>query len=401
MTSASSHKLGEIALVQQGYTFKPEYQGQSSGKWVYAKVADLSASGSSKYLRRSINYISDTVLQAIGAKPFPAGSIVFPRVGAALRNNNKRLLAQDSLTDDNVLVITVRNTEICSPEYLYYWFDFRDLQDFCNDGTVPVINGRNLKQQRVLLPNIQTQRKTAEMLDAWDKSIELVQRLVAAKEQRFSALLGRLITSQTNSTSWRQAPIRQIAERIQRQSDGSGYPLLTIASASGFIPQEEKYSRYMAGESAKTYTLLRAGEFSYNKGNSKRYEFGCVFQLQEHEAALVPSVYVSFRLHDSVCAAYLRHLFSADYLKPQLRALVKTGVRNNGLLNIRPDEFMGTTVPLPPLQEQKRIADILDTSRQEITLLFKQLEALKTQKRGLMQKLLTGQWRFNTATVRD
>lgn len=150
----------------------------------------------------------------------------------------------------------------------------------------------------------------------------------------------------------------------------------------------------MAGESAKTYTLLRAGEFSYNKGNSKRYEFGCVFQLQDFDAALVPSVYVSFRLHDSVSASYMRHLFGADYLKPQLRALVRTGVRNNGLLNIRPDEFMGTKVRLPPLADQVQIASYLDTVCAEIDLLKQQLAALRTQKRGLMQKLLTGQWRL-------
>jgi type I restriction enzyme, S subunit len=108
----------------------------------------------------------------------------------------------------------------------------------------------------------------------------------------------------------------------------------------------------------------------------------------------VPNVYVSFRLHEFVCAAYMRYLFAADYLKPQLRALVKTGVRNNGLLNIRPDEFMSTTVPLPPLKEQVRIANVLDAASAEIDLLGQQLVALRAQKRGLMQKLLTGQWQL-------
>lgn len=250
-----------------------------------------------------------------------------------------------------------------------------------------------LKDLVVRTPSRDEQDRIVELLATWDAAIEKTERLIAAKEQHFSALLNRLITTHTKSESWRQVPIHQIAERVQRQSDGEEYPLLTIASASGFVLQEEKYGRYMAGESAKTYTLLRSGEFSYNKGNSLRFEFGCIFQLKDYETALVPSVYVSFRLHESVCAAYLRHLFSADYLKPQLRALVKTGVRNNGLLNIRPDEFMGTTVPLPPFQDQKRIADVLDAARLEIALLFKQGEALKAQKRGLMQKLLTGQWR--------
>lgn len=261
-------------------------------------------------------------------------------------------------------------------------------------SSLPHINTSELGRFRIPVPPLKEQDELASILATWDDAIEKTEQLIAAKKRYFSGLVRRLITDRANTeASWKREPIREIADRIQRQTDGGSYPLLTISSASGFVRQEEKYSRYMAGESAKTYTLLRAGEFAYNKGNSLRYEFGCIFQLQDYEAALVPSVYVSFRLHDSVCASYVRHLFAADYLKPQLRALVKTGVRNNGLLNIRPDEFMGTTVPLPPLEEQERISRVLDAARQEIALLNKQLVALRNQKRGLMQKLLTGQWR--------
>jgi type I restriction enzyme S subunit len=54
---------------------------------------------------------------------------------------------------------------------------------------------------------------------------------------------------------------------------------------------------------------------------------------------------------------------------------------------------MKVTVPLPPIDQQKQIAAILTTARQEIHLLKKQAEAYRRQKRGLMQKLLTGEWR--------
>lgn len=262
-------------------------------------------------------------------------------------------------------------------------------------SSLPHVNTSELGRFKLPLPPLHEQRKLAQLWVTWDTAIQKTEQLIAAKARHYSTLIHRLITGPSKSKSWRHNSIRDIADRVQRQGDGGDYPLLTISSASGFVRQEDRYSRYMAGESAKTYTLLRAGEFSYNKGNSKRYEFGCIFQLQGYEAALVPSVYVSFKLHESVCAAYMRHLFAADYLKPQLRALVKTGVRNNGLLNIRPDEFMGTTVPLPPLEEQVRIANVLDTASAEIDLLERQLSALRSQKRALMQKLLTGQWRFN------
>lgn len=273
----------------------------------------------------------------------------------------------------------------------------------CAKGStgLSTLNKAQLEAFPLLMPNLTEQRTIVEAVACWNTAIERAERLVTAKELHYDGLIHRLIISRSKSSTWEHVAIRDIADRIQRQSDGHDHPLLTISSASGFIRQEEKYRRYMAGESAKTYTLLHANEFSYNKGNSKRYEFGCVYQLETYESALVPSIYVSFRLRDSVCTAYMRHLFAADYLKPQLRSLVKTGVRNNGLLNIRPDEFMGTTVPLPPMGEQTRIANVLDAARAEIALLEKQLTALRGQKRGLMQKLLTGQWQLPLPTTCD
>lgn len=117
--------------------------------------------------------------------------------------------------------------------------------------------------------------------------------------------------------------ICDISDRVQRRSNGEIYPILTISSAAGFVLQEEKYSRYMAGESVKNYTLLCRGEFAYNKGNSLRYPYGCIFELKKYTEALVPHVYVCFKPHDDINTSYLGHVFEADYLRRQLVFLLK------------------------------------------------------------------------------
>jgi type I restriction enzyme, S subunit len=98
--------LGDIARIKQGYTFKPKYQGQQGKKWPYIKVADVGSPKNTKYLNVYLNSIDDQVFKEINVQPFESGSIVFPRVGAALRNNNKRLLVRDCLTDDNVICLS-------------------------------------------------------------------------------------------------------------------------------------------------------------------------------------------------------------------------------------------------------------------------------------------------------
>ena len=192
---------------------------------------------------------------------------------------------------------------------------------------------------------------------------------------------------------WQFKSISQISKRIQRKSDGEDHPILTISSLSGFVRQDERYSRYMAGESVKNYILLKKGEFAYNKGNSKTYEFGCIFDLDSYKSGLVPHVYVCFKLHQGLSHRYFKYLFEADYLKPQLGALVNTGVRNNGLLNIKPSEFMNTKVPVPSFDEQEQIADVLHASSETINKLQLKLDALKQEKKALMQQLLTGKRR--------
>ena len=78
--SLTNSLLGDLVSVKQGYTFSTQYQGQTEGKWMYVKVADLNSLGNKKYVNRTKNYIDDNVLTKIKATPFYANSIVFPRV---------------------------------------------------------------------------------------------------------------------------------------------------------------------------------------------------------------------------------------------------------------------------------------------------------------------------------
>lgn len=258
------------------------------------------------------------------------------------------------------------------------------------------------------IPPLSEQNKIAKILSTWDRAITTIEQLLANSQQQKKALMQQLLTGKKRlldksgikfSGEWKFKKINQIATRVQRKSDGNEHPILTISSLSGFVRQDERYSRYMAGESVKNYILLERSEFAYNKGNSKTYEFGCVFDLDGYEKGLVPHVYVCFKLKADLSHRYFKYLFEADYLKPQLGALVNTGVRNNGLLNIKPDAFMSTQVPVPCIEEQERIADVLHASSEQISQLQKKLDCLKMEKQALMQQLLTGKRRVKVEEV--
>lgn len=264
-------------------------------------------------------------------------------------------------------------------------------------------NISNLSQEilvgiQVKVPPLTEQRRIAHILSTWDQAIDTAERLLHNSQRHRQALLDKLLLRQTGHDGWPTRQIADVADRVQRRdAGGEELPVLMISSGAGFVRQDERYCRYMAGKSVENYIVLEAGEFAYNKGNSKRFEFGCVFPLKEPARGLVPHVYVCFRLHEGCHANFFEHLFAADYLHDQLGALVNTGVRNNGLLNIRPSDFMACRIPIPPLEEQRRIASVLHAATSWIRHHEGLLSRLREEKAALMSQLLTGKRRVRAS----
>lgn len=243
------------------------------------------------------------------------------------------------------------------------------------------------------------QRRIAEFLGTWDEAIEKLERLIEAKEKRLSWIRANILTGKVRingfSSKWKQIIFLEIASRVTRSVGKARVAPVSISAGKGFVLQEEKFGRNIAGKQYSKYTLLFPEEFTYNKGNSKTYECGCVYQWRGKAPVAVPNVFVSFSLNAKLAdARFISHFFEADLHANELRKFINSGVRNDGLLNVTPDCFFKIILSLPELPEQKAIANILDTTSQEIDILRAELIMFQKQKRGLMQKLLTGVWRI-------
>ncbi|MED1489727.1 restriction endonuclease subunit S [Bacillus smithii] len=192
---------------------------------------------------------------------------------------------------------------------------------------------------------------------------------------------------------WKVKKLKDISNRVQRKNDGKSHNVLTISSKGGFLNQTERFSKVIAGENLAKYILLRKNEFAYNKGNSKTYPYGCIYRLEDYEEVLVPNVYYCFEIREGVTEFY-KHYFIAGKLNKFLARVINTGVRNDGLLNLNVTDFFDVPVAAPPIKEQQKIASILSTWDKAIELKEKLIEQKKQQKKGLMQKLLTGEVRL-------
>lgn len=186
---------------------------------------------------------------------------------------------------------------------------------------------------------------------------------------------------------WEQRKLGEIAIRVRGNDGRMNLPTLTISAGNGWMDQRDRFSQNIAGKEQKNYTLLRQGELSYNHGNSKLAQFGAVFELESYNEALVPRVYHSFSVTAGAQPKFIEQMFATHRPDRELRKLVSSGARMDGLLNINYDDFMGIKVWLPSVAEQQAIAGLLVKLDNTIALHQRKLAKLKELKQGYLQKL--------------
>lgn len=188
------------------------------------------------------------------------------------------------------------------------------------------------------------------------------------------------------SGDWEQRNLSNISERVQGNDGEMGLPTLTISASEGWMKQEDRFSRNIAGKEQQNYTLLHKGELCYNHGNSKLAKYGTVFSLESYEKALVPRVYHSFKLKEGN-SKFIEYYFATKILDQELRKLVSSGARMDELLNISFDAFMGINILLPFVSGQNQIAEFLNSFDKLINLHQRKIESLKQAKKFFLQNM--------------
>jgi len=185
---------------------------------------------------------------------------------------------------------------------------------------------------------------------------------------------------------YRSTQLGNIATLVNRTDPKSNAPIMMLSAGNGFIMQSEKYSRDNAGQSLKKYILLKQGELAYNHGASKAKQFGCCYELTEPEAR-IPYVYHCFKINSHEYTPFIAMALNNAKMDRQLKRLVSSSVRMDGLLNISFEDYMSVTIHLPSSSEQKHISDFLQKIDERIAAQEKLLTSLKKYKRGVMRAI--------------
>lgn len=161
-------------------------------------------------------------------------------------------------------------------------------------------------------------------------------------------------------SDWEVVPLSDIVERVTAKDPDSGTPVYTVSAAHGLIDQEQFFTKRVASQDLSTYYVVQPGDFVYNKSTSKDAPFGVVARNDANVPVAVTPLYIAFRAtSERVDPEYLRLACNSQEFFDSLAGTLREGARAHGLLNVRLAEFFGATVVLPPLDEQRRIVDLI------------------------------------------
>ena len=128
--------------------------------------------GNETYIRSANNYVNKEDADELGANVFTPGTIVFPKVGAAIATNKKRVLTAPTIIDNNMAGVTVTAVGKCDRRFLHCWFESVDLFEFANVSAVPSITGSRLKRALIPLPAKAEQQAIAAALGGVDEAVK-------------------------------------------------------------------------------------------------------------------------------------------------------------------------------------------------------------------------------------
>jgi type I restriction enzyme S subunit len=378
--------LGDVASVTAGGTpsrKSPEFWGGPI-PWVTTRQIDY------EVINEPEEFITKEGLRRSAARMFKKGSILLALIGQGATRGKVAVLGIDAAINQNCLAVCVNDSVESSFVYHNLANRYEEIRGLSNSGGQSSLNAGLVKGIRILLPPAPEQIAIALVGDTWDRGIRQLSDLIAAKLRFKQGLMQQLLTGKRRfpefRVEWDHVRVGNIAsERSERNNGGGSIPVLSCTKYDGLVDSLAYFGKRVFSEDTSNYKVVRKGDFAYA---TNHIEEGSIGLLTHTEAGLVSPMYTVFRTDGRIVPEFLFRLLKTETYRQVFESFTSASVNRRG--SLRWKQFATIPLKLPSVDEQNRIDDVLAVFDREIDLLRRELDALKTQKKGLMQKLLTG-----------
>lgn len=284
-----------------------------------------------------------------------------------------------------------KNLKGNNSKYIYYFLSFLHLERYANGTGVPTLNRNDIHPIKIPIPPLLEQKKIAEILTAWDGAIEQTRNLIDTKKRRKKALMQQLLIGKKRlpgfSKKWNESYLGDLFDE-RKEIRCNHLPLLAITGDRGIIPASEIERKDSSNSDKSKYKRIAPGDIGYN---TMRMWQG-VSAVSDLEGIVSPA-YTICVPKKGAYTKFLGYFFKFAPIVNLFRRYSQGLV--NDTLNLKFNNFARIKVKIPDTDEQISIAKVLSVADLEVNALEKKLIALEKQKRGLMQKLLTGEVRVS------
>lgn len=240
------------------------------------------------------------------------------------------------------------------------------------------------------LPSQAEQKAIGALLETWEVATDAQIALLSALEKRKQGLMQQLLTGRKRlkgfKGKWKLLRADKLFTEISTRNQTAEEQLLSVTQDRGVIPRHMLIGRVtMPAGTVDAFKLVESDNFVISL---RSFQGGL-----EHSAyrGLVSPAYTVLQASKDIHPAYFRHYFkSTDFVKRLSVAVV--GIRDGKQISYT--DFRSIKLPLPPVHEQIALNELLDLADRDISLCRARLDSLQLQKRALMQKLLSGEWRL-------
>lgn len=280
--------------------------------------------------------------------------------------------------------------QVLDPNFSAYAFQAEDVRrELIRRGQGAVranIGQQDLAKVPILVPPLPEQHRIAEILRTWDEAIEATQTIIRLREFQYKGLREHLIDWFSSD----RVALRKLVRSTTRQVPRPNEPYRALGIRSHGKGTFERFVSDPASVAMEHLYVAKAGDLIVNI--TFAWEGAVALVPSSHDGGLVSHRFPTFEpCKDKVSPRFLRHALRMPRFTYLLGVVSPGGAGRNRVLN--KSDFLELEIPAPSLKDQNRVARILNDAEEVIVIERQSLEALQRQKRGLMQKLLTGEWR--------
>lgn len=385
--------LESIAQRGSGHTPSQKYPGYWNGGCLWLSLADT-AKLDRGYVAATKKQISIQGIQNSSAVLHPKNTVVLLRDAGV---GKSAILGVEMAVSQHFITWRCDEKNI-HHRYLYQWLQWKkpEFERIASGSTVQTIGVPYFKKLAIELPAIQSQQMIANQLFLCDLGAQTAEKLAVALEKRKLGLIQQLLTGRRRlkgfKGEWHQTRADVLFTEITKRSP-TKESLLSVTQDRGVIPRSMLEARVtMPTGDLTAFKLVEKDNFVISL---RSFQGG--LEHSKYRGLVSPAYTVLESDASRVHAAYFRQYFkSADFLRRLSVAVV--GIRDGKQINYT--DFKSIKLPLPPIIEQVAITEVLHEADIHIALAEQQVNQFKAQKRALMQKLLSGQWRMPADAVK-